>query len=198
MSDPSSSEEKSSSAEDLDEAAISSIGEIFEILATAPIAIALMITEEVPKLLEKSRSRVTEDIYQAKYVGRFAVRHGRSELVRWFGMGVDSLVNEEDPDPKHQEVPDKPAKSTKESHVGESQPQTSSKTKDSRLRDLAIHSYDSLSASQVVKRLAGLSKDELKVIRAYEHEARGRRAILENADQLLRLHSRRNRGAIDK
>ena len=50
---------------------------------------------------------------------------------------------------------------------------------------LAIPSYDTLSASQVVQRLAGLSRDEIKAVRAYEAATRGRRTILARADQLL-------------
>jgi hypothetical protein len=51
--------------------------------------------------------------------------------------------------------------------------------------NLAIPSYDSLSAPQVVQRLAGLSRDEVVAIRAYESATRGRRTVLARADQLL-------------
>jgi len=50
---------------------------------------------------------------------------------------------------------------------------------------LAIPSYDSLSASQVLQRLAGLSRDEVEAVRAYEARTRGRRTVLARADQLL-------------
>ena len=51
--------------------------------------------------------------------------------------------------------------------------------------DLAIPSYDSLSAPQVVQRLAGLSHDEVQAVRAYEAATRARRTIIARADQLL-------------
>ncbi len=51
--------------------------------------------------------------------------------------------------------------------------------------ELAIHSYDSLSARQVVQRLAGLSRDEVAAVRAYEAATRARRTILARAEQLL-------------
>jgi hypothetical protein len=51
--------------------------------------------------------------------------------------------------------------------------------------ELAIHSYDSLSAPQVVQLLAGLSRDEVAAVRAYEAATRGRRTILARAEQLL-------------
>jgi hypothetical protein len=50
--------------------------------------------------------------------------------------------------------------------------------------DLAIPGYDSLSASHVVQRLAGLSGPELDAVRAYETATRGRRTILSKIAQL--------------
>ena len=49
---------------------------------------------------------------------------------------------------------------------------------------LAIPDYDSLSASQVVTRLEGLSPDELEAVRAYESAHRGRKTILNKVAQL--------------
>jgi hypothetical protein len=50
--------------------------------------------------------------------------------------------------------------------------------------DLAIPGYDSLSASQVVQRLAGLAPGELEAVRTYEASTRGRRTILNRITQL--------------
>jgi hypothetical protein len=50
--------------------------------------------------------------------------------------------------------------------------------------DLAITDYDSLSASQVVTRLEGLTDDELEAVRAYEAAHRGRKTILNKVAQL--------------
>lgn len=52
------------------------------------------------------------------------------------------------------------------------------------VESLAIHGYDSLSASQVVQRLAGLSGPELEAVRTYESAGRGRRTILARIAQL--------------
>ena len=49
---------------------------------------------------------------------------------------------------------------------------------------LAIPGYDSLAASQVVQRLAGLSAPELEAVRRYELATRGRRTILSKVAQL--------------
>jgi hypothetical protein len=50
--------------------------------------------------------------------------------------------------------------------------------------DLAIPGYDTLSASQVVQRLAGLAAAELEAVREYEIATRGRRTILSKIAQL--------------
>ncbi len=49
---------------------------------------------------------------------------------------------------------------------------------------LAIPDYDSLSASQVVPRLSGLSPEELEAVRAYEDAHRGRKTILNRVAQI--------------
>jgi hypothetical protein len=50
--------------------------------------------------------------------------------------------------------------------------------------DLPIPGYDSLSASQVVQRLPGLSADELEAVRSYEAARRGRKTVLLRVAQL--------------
>lgn len=50
--------------------------------------------------------------------------------------------------------------------------------------DLSIPGYDTLSASQVVQRLAGLTPEELEDVRDYEAGTRGRRTILSKIAQL--------------
>jgi hypothetical protein len=49
---------------------------------------------------------------------------------------------------------------------------------------LPIPDYDSLSASQVVSRLRGLSTSELEAVRAYEAATRNRKTILNKVQQL--------------
>jgi hypothetical protein len=49
---------------------------------------------------------------------------------------------------------------------------------------LAIPAYDTLAASQIVQRLAGLSRDELEAVRTYESSTRGRKTILNRVAQL--------------
>lgn len=51
--------------------------------------------------------------------------------------------------------------------------------------DRAIPDYDTLSASQVVRRLDGLKPRELRAVVRHELANRGRRTVLHRAEQLL-------------
>lgn len=51
--------------------------------------------------------------------------------------------------------------------------------------DLPIREYDGLSASQVVSRLTGLTPEELRAVRSYEENSRGRRTVILAIDRLL-------------
>ena len=57
-------------------------------------------------------------------------------------------------------------------------------TAPAKVADLAIPGYDTLSASHVVQRLAGLSPAELAAVGDYEATTRGRRTILAKVAQL--------------
>jgi hypothetical protein len=58
-------------------------------------------------------------------------------------------------------------------------------TSDPASSPLAIPGFDTLSASQVVQRLDGLTADELRAVRDHETGHRGRRTILNRVEQLL-------------
>ena len=51
--------------------------------------------------------------------------------------------------------------------------------------DAAAADYDTLSASQVVRRLESLGPDQLRAVQRYEASTRNRRTILNRAGQLL-------------
>ncbi len=53
----------------------------------------------------------------------------------------------------------------------------------------ALADYDTLSASQVVRRLESLGPEELDAVRRYEGSTRNRRTILNRAGQLLEEQS---------
>ena len=68
-------------------------------------------------------------------------------------------------------------------HSGASTPLGAGQTSP-EAESLAIPGYDSLSASQVVQRLAGLSDDELAAVGTYEAAHRARQTVLTRVSQL--------------
>lgn len=181
-----------------------------DLFVYAPVGLALTAAEEVPKLAAKGRSRVNTQLMMARVVGQFAVTRGRQELEKRFAAptsppsaSVPAEEPAEQPPVTFDEMtangagPLPGADVTERSDgvtvstagdlaaVGQPGPGVSSSPGAApRAGELAIPGYDSLSASQVVQRLAGLSRDELDAVAAYERAHRGRRTILNRIDQL--------------
>ncbi len=153
-----------------------------DLLVYAPIGLFFEAPTLLPKLAEKGRIHANN----ARLFGQFAVRHGEAELRRrvggleeqasgWlklFGLVPDDRAGAAAPGPSPQTGADAVQRN------GES-PAAPAAT-----AELAIPDYDSLSASQVVTRLEGLSGEELEVVRAYEVAHRGRKTILNKVGQL--------------
>lgn len=136
----------------------------------------------IPELAEKGRQRFEAQVSLARMIGQFVVAKGQVELqqavqrVRAKHLGGErrppaapAPARPPAPEPVDEDIPvrveDAPAPAP---------PVTS----------LAIPDYDSLAASQVVPRLAGLSEDELEAVRRYEAAHRGRKTILGKVAQL--------------
>jgi hypothetical protein len=165
--------------------------QIADLLVYAPIGLFFEAPTLLPKLAEQGRVHTRN----ARLFGQFAVRQGEAEvrrrlagfeeqttgLLRAFGLlptddddqdlrsgGVDTLA------------PERAAGFADMSAAASTE--TSEPLVD--VADLAITDYDSLSASQVVTRLPGLTLDELEAVRAYEVAHRGRKTILNKIAQL--------------
>ena len=168
----------------------SPLDQALDLFLYAPLGLALSAGEELPRLAEKGRVQAT----MARMVGQMAVNMGRHEAERAL-HGVVEVVGDvvgdllggcSPPGP----APAPPARATapapapapaspasRASSNGSSGPRPSADA-------LAIPGYDSLAASQVVQRLAGLSSEELEAVRAYEEATRHRKTILTRASQL--------------
>lgn len=179
----------------------------------APLGLALTVAEAVPSLARKGRSRAGQQFALARSVGQFAVNQGARQarsaagaaeapigaLVHKLlaaappvpfaarGRGSNAAVVPGPPVDLSADPPTAaPAAATgrntavpaASSPVGTTGPVPSAAA-------LAIPSYDSLSAPQVVQRLAGLAPEEVRAVRIYEAATRGRRTIIARADQLL-------------
>ncbi len=179
-----------------------------------PLGLVVTVVEEAPDLAAKGRARWIRQWTTARVVGQFAVAQGRNELRKRSSEGAlspaqspvsgpapvsgprtdpageaasaDRAGNGARPAPAYGAGPVRPAGeaagSSADSPEMTSWPVAGAAGLDSD--DLAIPGYDSLSASQVVQRLAGLAPGELEAVRTYEAATRGRRTILARVSQL--------------
>ena len=150
-----------------------------EILLFAPIGFALEARKLLPTFVERGRQQVT----MAKFVGQFAVTQGQREGRKHLSKAQDhaggllaelGLVGE----PKTSGRPILRS----EPVVTEPEPRSAQSSEASI--DLAIADYDSLAASHVIPRLAGLNEGQLEAVRVYEAAHRGRKTILGKIAQI--------------
>ncbi|MFN2503271.1 MAG: hypothetical protein ABR540_03380 [Acidimicrobiales bacterium] len=181
---------------------------LLDVTVYAPLGLILLAREEVPKLAAQGRKQVDARADLARMVGQLAVAQGRRQAQ---GL-VERLTGraEQEPDPPTattrpaREAPPVPppeleTEPGEDEHlpvaVGEIVPDLARPTSVAVplpaapavtpvADDLPIPGYDSLSASQVVQRLAGLSPDELEAVRAYEQSGRARKTVLLRVAQL--------------
>ena len=158
------------------------LDQALDLLLYAPIGLISNSFEELGDLgdlAQKGRIRVGRLLGNARVIGRLTVGLGRrsveTEVARWIppetgGQRSGETDGDESPAPTRL--------------VRQSEPLEVSRRVNAET-NLAIHGYEALSASQVVRRLDGLGPDELQAI--FEHEAatRRRRTILHRTQQLL-------------
>jgi hypothetical protein len=178
----------------------SPIDAALDLLVYAPVGLALTLGEEVPKLAAKGRARLQAPLGTALVLGRFAAAQGRKEMDRRWAAGGPSpsaassrVASPDDTSPDHGSPASPPPSSasvdvTVTPEVVREQapiaPPGPAADNAPDAASLGIPGYDSLSASQVVQRLAGLSGLELEAVGAYEATHRGRRTILTRVTQL--------------
>ncbi len=159
---------------DGEQASKSPLRRTLDLCVFAPVGVAVTVAEDLPELIAKGRRRVELELGNARVVGRFVVRKGQREvsgrLDEMLGNGTDDAPTADGgavaptAGPPARPAPDSAA----EAIVGG-----------------ALADYDTLSASQVVRRLESLGPDELRAVQRYEASTRNRRTILNRADQLL-------------
>ncbi len=166
-----------------------------ELFVFAPIGLALSARDHLPELVERGRQQVNGQVTLARMMGEFAVKEGQRQAVGRAtklkeqaeqGLAELGLRGERGATPSARVAPARPATpSTAASAAGNgASAEQSTATPRPRAEGLAIPGYDTLSASQVVQRLDGLSREELEAVRAYESSGRGRKTILTKIAQL--------------
>lgn len=165
-----------------------SLESALDVLVYAPVGLAAEVRRLLPDLAREGRTRVEQRVTLARFVGRLAVRAGRQQLEsRLAAVRAAAPV----PRPAGSAPAATPAAAAAAGSAGsrtvsgEEPPREEAPTEVAvRSQDLPIVGYDTLSASQVVSRLAALDGRELDVVEAYERANRQRRTILGKVEQL--------------
>lgn len=161
---------------------------VLDSLVFAPLGLITEARSIIPQLAEKGRVQVAN----AHMMGKFALQMGSAEATRRVGglegqlrgvlVGFGLVPPQIDDDttgasPPVHDAHTRTDKVPAAEEVAETLPQPTAD-------NLAIPDYDSLAASHVVSRLAGLRPRELSDVQQYELHHRGRKTILGKIAQL--------------
>jgi hypothetical protein len=180
--------------------------QLLDLLVYAPLGLLLTARDLVPTLAERGRRHLGPQTTAARLVGEMAVSQGQrgvEHLVRRGRAQTEQLLADllagapargasarRSPGgdgrgattPAATAAPTPPPSAAPTAVTGDrastpppARPQVS---------ELAIPGYDTLSASQVVQRLEGLTPGELEAVRAYEQAGRARKTVLTRIAQL--------------
>ena len=152
---------------------------LLDLLVYAPFGVVLTVAEDLPGLITKGRQRLGTEISNARVVGQFFVNQGQREVTQRVGS---LLHRASDPEPE-------PAPTTSAAPAAPTPAKPAPDPVDGEMVERALAGYDTLSASQVVRRLESLGPDELHAVHRHEASHRNRRTILNRAAQLLEAGS---------
>lgn len=165
---------------------------LLDLLVYAPAGLVVTAVGEFPHLVEIGRQALGSRVSSARAVGEMAVRMGRREVVkrsdglRGTNHNARRVASAGSPSTGLRAVPSDLGDHSTSDHAHGTAPVAAPVDRNiPDAADLAIPAFDTLSASQVVQRLDGLSRSQLVSARAYEAGTRGRRTIISRIDQLL-------------
>ncbi len=140
----------------------------------APAGMAMTVVEDLPALVTKGRRTVELQLANARVVGKFVVTRTERRVADRIGalLGNDEAEPEPPAPGPSGDPASAPRRAVPDAEAG-------------AVVGGALADYDTLSASQVVRRLESLGPDELRAVQRYEASTRNRRTILNRAGQLL-------------
>jgi hypothetical protein len=164
--------------------------QLLDVFVYAPLGLLLEARDLVPKLAEKGRQRMGGQVTVARMIGEMAVRQGQRRAEKVLQRlreqpAAAPATAPADPGSRarpsngHGAAPAGPVASATSTPTS-----TASAAPAPEAATLAIPGYDTLSASQVLPRLEGLSPAQLEAVRAYEAATRGRKTVLTRIEQL--------------
>jgi len=156
------------------------IDQLLDLFVYAPLGLVMNLDEVVPQLIEKGHQQVN----MARMFGQFAVETGTKEARK----RVEHLADRGSSRPASRASTPATRSASPAVEVVPVEAEDAVVTEELAAvpaeAELGIPGYDSLSASQVVPRLDGLSADERDAVRRYEAAHRGRKTILSKLAQL--------------
>jgi len=180
----------------------SALDRVLDLTVYGPVGLALAARDSLPEWVAAGRRQLGAQLPTAKVIGRLAVEQGSRRagtvlrrlaeeaegvLVALGLVPADDDLDDEAAEPGVADVLTSPAPSDN----GAEAPSTGAATGGLAAHpsgldpaELAIPGYDTLSASQIVQRLPGLSPDELEAVRLYELAGRSRKTVLLRVAQL--------------
>jgi len=190
----------------------SPVDRLLDLAFYGPVGLAVAAVEGLPHWAEIGRRQVEARLQTARVVGRLVVDQGSrqsGEVLRRVAQQADKAMSGLGMVPDKARTADtfdkaderradeRRAGSVPERNAGPGpeptvtapeaavpSPSAGSAPVDLDPAQLAIPGYDTLSASQVVQRLPGLSPDELQAVHVYEMAGRARKTVLLKAAQL--------------
>ncbi len=151
-----------------------------------PGFVAMCVSRGRSELADR-QEQIEEQIARARSVGQMASVAGPSFLEKQLeearARASEALAGLGNLGPRPAPEPEATPPSAPSGN-GAARPAPVTATSSDEAAKLAIPDYDALAATQVVDRLAGLSRDELEAVRAYESAHRGRKTILGRIEQL--------------
>ena len=154
--------------------------QLLDLFVYAPLGMALTARHHLPELIERGRGEAAQQLTRAKAMGQLAMRDAEAEIRKRIGS-VGPRASSPAAAPPASSGPGTNGKAS----IREESPARRRDAEPKPTSDhLAIPGYDTLSASQVVQRLPGLSLEELAEVLTYEEATRGRRTILSKIGQL--------------
>ena len=180
----------------------SPLDRLLDLTVYGPVGMAIAARDSLPRWIEAGRRQLGSQLTMAKTVGRFAVDRGSRQagsvmqrvaeeaegVLVALGLVPDADDLDEDPeDADRGDLGASPPPSTNgavATTAATAEPAPGRAPSGLDPAQLAIPGYDTLSASQIVQRLPGLSPDELEAVRLYELAGRSRKTVLLRVAQL--------------
>jgi len=152
--------------------------QLLDLMVYLPIGVATAVVEDLPRFAARGRAAVEGRIRTARGIGEVTVVLGRRSLASRLRRPGSATSQ---PGSGHRMPPPQPPPPPPP-------PETAAVEVEVEV-DTIIAGYDTLPASQVVRRLDGLSPAELADIGRYESAGRGRRTILHRVRQIQAAQS---------